>query len=457
MPIPTDGGSQPGVPFDAPGTDAGGGGAMAQHQAARQVIPSPSQTMSGGHIHETPAAKRVKYGHAAAPVLLAPPVADGEAPMVPFHVPETLTAELKAMAEAQGGVPGEAALVLHVANQRAAQSGRSGSCEVRVTRGAEVLWKDSVSSTAISVAGNARVAAIACQDGSLHCYTAAGGRRLTCPLMLGAPVTMLRFARKGNELTLLTLTSAGRLRVIDLKAMRTTADVEVSSLLGEEGVGVIDASLSRTGVPTITLSSRRVYALHAGVGCWQRVVDAQAFEHSSFASVLAPAADAEGADAREVGALEAGARGGKSPQLRRALLGTSAKKHQEETTRHLETLMAAALSMDSPAEYKDWLRAYASNLAAAAEGDRLKEFCQELLGPPHVGNEGDSEWSPWVLGMHSRHLVRFVVLPAMAKSHEMQRLVLEIKDEVDELYKRHGTPPAGRDPGAGVTARPVGS
>ena len=113
--------------------------------------------------------------------------------------------------------------------------------------------------------------------------------------------------------------------------------------------------------------------------------------------------------------------------------------------------------MDSPAEYKDWLRAYASNLAAATEGDRLKELCQDLLGPPHIGNDGDSEWSPWVLGMHSRHLVRFVVLPAMARSHEMHALVLEIKDEVDELYKRHGTPPAERDAGAGGAAAPMES
>ena len=453
VPVATDGGSQPGMPFDAPALD-GVGGAGAQAPPFRGgAVPSPampSPTASHGmHRQDTPQAKRARYAThvAGAQVLLAPPAADGAAPLVPFTLPESLTAELKA-AKGEGG-----ALTLHAVNRAAGGASASGlasggasSCSVRATVGAEVAWKDVLSSPAIAMAGNERVAVVGCQDGSLHVYASDGGRKLACPLMLGAPVSMLRFARKGGAWLVLALTAAGRLRVLDLLSMKAVADTDVRGLLGEEGASVVDASLSRGGVPTVALSSRRVYALHAGLGVWQRVVDAGAFAHSSFSSSLPPPTG-DGASGQEVAALETLVRGGaRAPQLRRALLGTSAARQQEETARHLEGLLKAAETMESPEEYVSWLRAYALHLAQAGEADRLRELCASMLGPPAAPNDGGEAdehggWSPWILGRHARHLVRTVILPAAAKAPEMQRVVFDIKDQADALADRHGAPP----------------
>lgn len=61
------------------------------------------------------------------------------------------------------------------------------------------------------------------------------------------------------------------------------------------------------------------------------------------------------------------------------------------------------------------------------EEGRLRELCSELLGPSYAtGAVG--LWSPTVLGMDKRALLRDKVLPAVGRRRDMQRVALEFTD-----------------------------
>jgi protein HIRA/HIR1 len=95
-------------------------------------------------------------------------------------------------------------------------------------------------------------------------------------------------------------------------------------------------------------------------------------------------------------------------------------------------------------------------LWAVGEADevRLRELCQELLGPSYVGSSSETshgeqeplttqrggsaaEWLPHVLGLDKRRLLREEVLRDMGRNRSNQRLVSEFAQLLDVVENQH--------------------
>ena len=68
------------------------------------------------------------------------------------------------------------------------------------------------------------------------------------------------------------------------------------------------------------------------------------------------------------------------------------------------------------------------------EEGRLRELCNELLGPSYAsGTTAVGAWAPTVLGLNKRELLRAKVLPAVGRRRDMQRVALEFTDLLEHV------------------------
>nr|GEV00520.1 protein HIRA [Tanacetum cinerariifolium] len=109
-----------------------------------------------------------------------------------------------------------------------------------------------------------------------------------------------------------------------------------------------------------------------------------------------------------------------------------------QTRAHLEAQLASALALKSPNEYRQCLLSYIRFLAREADESRLREVCENFLGPPTgmaeatASDATNSAWDPCVLGMKKHKLLREDILPAMASNRKVQRLLNEFMDLLSE-------------------------
>ncbi|GAA5910457.1 hypothetical protein JCM6882_007360 [Rhodosporidiobolus microsporus] len=114
--------------------------------------------------------------------------------------------------------------------------------------------------------------------------------------------------------------------------------------------------------------------------------------------------------------------------------GSSSDYRTSISLAHLETRLQAAVQLDSPAEYKVFLVQYAKRLADEGLRSKAEEVVRELLGPIYhkPGKEDDDKWSPTVLGLQKRELLRDV-LRELAKSRTTQPLANEYQDTLRKI------------------------
>ena len=79
--------------------------------------------------------------------------------------------------------------------------------------------------------------------------------------------------------------------------------------------------------------------------------------------------------------------------------------------------------MKQPKEYCNWLAKLCRYLAVESEETKLREICEEMLGP--ITNKGPDTL---LLGMPKRKILMQVILPAIASVRSMQRLASEFMD-----------------------------
>ncbi|GAA5902850.1 uncharacterized protein JCM6883_007262 [Sporobolomyces salmoneus] len=99
------------------------------------------------------------------------------------------------------------------------------------------------------------------------------------------------------------------------------------------------------------------------------------------------------------------------------------------TLSHLETRINMAASLDSPAESKTSLLAHTRELGLSS---KATEMIRELLGPIYhkPGRKIEEEWTPFVLGLSKRDLLRDV-LRELAKD----RVTKPLADEYQKILK----------------------
>ncbi|GAA6005959.1 uncharacterized protein JCM10292_005627 [Rhodotorula paludigena] len=100
---------------------------------------------------------------------------------------------------------------------------------------------------------------------------------------------------------------------------------------------------------------------------------------------------------------------------------------------HLETRLLAAAALDSPSEYRNFLLQYAKKLADEGLRSKAVELIRELLGPIYhkPGKKEEDEWSPTVLGLAKRDLLRDVL-----REFAKQRVTAPLATEYQDLLKK---------------------
>ncbi|KAL5200796.1 hypothetical protein ABZP36_035150 [Zizania latifolia] len=305
--------------------------------------------------------------------------------------------------------------------------------EVTCTRGTETLWSDRISAKVTVLAGNANFWAVGCEDGCLQVYTKCGRRAMPAMMMGSAAI----FIDCDDCWKLLLVTRRGLMYIWDLYTRTCILHDSLASLVTspDEATGkdtgtvkVISAKFSRCGSPLVVLASRHAFLYDMGLKCWLRIAD-DCFPASNFASSFSST------QGGELGKLQIDI--GKF--MARKPIWSRVTDDGVQTRAHLETQLAASLALKSPQEYRQCLLSYIRFLAREADESRLREVCENFLGPPmgmvDAASSADLKnpsWDPDVLGMKKHKLLREDILPSMATNRKVQRLLNEFMDLLSE-------------------------
>ncbi|KAI7730446.1 hypothetical protein M8C21_009532 [Ambrosia artemisiifolia] len=325
--------------------------------------------------------------------------------------------------------------------------------EISCTRNGQTLWSDRISCNVTVLAGNANFWAVGCEDGSLQVYTKCGRRSMPTMMMGSTPV----FIDCDDSWKLLLVTRKGSLYVWDLFNRKCILHDSLASLMNSDpkstgSVKVISAKLSKSGSPLVTLATRHAFMFDMNLMCWLRVAD-DCFPASNFASSFSLGFPQNG----ELAGLQVDVR----KFLARKPGWSRVTDDGVQTRAHLESQLVSALSLKSPNEYRQCLLSYIRFLAREADEARLREVCENFLGPPTgmaetvASDATNPTWDPCVLGMKKHKLLREDILPAMASNRKVQRLLNEFMDLLSEYKTTNPNPEPPATTNTTITPSPA--
>uniref|UniRef100_A0A673H1J7 Protein HIRA n=1 Tax=Sinocyclocheilus rhinocerous TaxID=307959 RepID=A0A673H1J7_9TELE len=285
-------------------------------------------------------------------------------------------------------------------------------------------WDALLPSRIIIAAGSNDVVAVACEDRTLSVFTACG-RRLIPSIILPAPMSALHCSRH----FVMALTASATLSVWDVQ--KQTALVKNESLnpiLSGTDATVSQSFLTQQGVAVVSLSNGKTYCFNSSLETWNLIADKQdsLVQCTDFRNCVS-AQDALGSMGPL--ALTQG-RNLSAGRLASRLSSTPHHLQQGMTLAFLEKQLSSALVLLSASEYRHWLLIYARFLVNEGYELRLRELCQDLLGPVHKSSS--SSWEPTVLGLRKRDLLT-EVLPVIGQNLRFQRLFTEYQDQLELL------------------------
>uniref|UniRef100_A0A8C1H3S0 Protein HIRA n=1 Tax=Cyprinus carpio carpio TaxID=630221 RepID=A0A8C1H3S0_CYPCA len=306
--------------------------------------------------------------------------------------------------------------------------------EVSVVSGArlsQLKWSrdgrewDTLLTSRITIAtGSSDIVAVACEDRTLSVFTTCG-RRLIPSIMLPAPLAALHCS--GHFV--MVLMASATLSVWDVQ--KQTALVKNESLnpiLSGTDATVSQSFLTQQGVAVVSLSNGKTYCFNSSLETWNLIADKQdsLVQCADFRNCLT-SQDALGSMGPL--ALTQG-RNLSAGRLASRLSSTPHHLQQGMTLAFLENQLSSALMLLSASEYRHWLLIYARFLVNEGYEMRLRELCQDLLGPVHKSSS--SSWEPTVLGLRKRDLLT-EVLPVIGQNLRFQRLFTEYQDQLELL------------------------
>ena len=313
----------------------------------------------------------------------------------------------------------------------AAAGGGASTSTIRVSKGSDVEWEDTVHNLVSAVGGDCSdrgFLAVGCTDGSVYTYTRRGRRLLPCMCLGGGGVAIVdvKSAAESESSSLLVVTVDGSLYLWSFKAGGQPKKLLKTSLApllsGGSGSGTAAspslclsrALVTKSGVVVAVLSNGHAFGFDTTLEVWLRLADDH-FHQSDFHSDLPAAAlggstndqnaTATTTDLATVHAAAAtaarAATATSTPASRvAALMQAGGAARKKRSLAHLESLLGSAVLLgrgavegSGPAaaaaqqEYKDWLRVYARRLAedgavSGAAIAKVRELCEDLLGPP---------------------------------------------------------------------------
>ncbi|XP_018099608.1 protein HIRA isoform X2 [Xenopus laevis] len=285
-------------------------------------------------------------------------------------------------------------------------------------------WEAVLTSRIVAAAGSKEVVCVACEKRMLSIFSGSG-RRIFPPIILPSPISTLQCT--GSYV--MALTAAAALSVWDVQNQNIIIKNEsLQPLLSGNDLTVSQTLLTKRGIPVLSLSNGKAYCFSPSLSTWSLVSDKQ--------DSLAQCADYRSCMPSQDAVMCSGPlaiiQGRVSNAGRQAAhLFTMPHLVQKETTMaYLENQVAAALMLQSSQEYRHWLLIYAQYLVNEGFEQRLREVCQDLLGPVH--RSSDSQWESRILGLWKRELLK-ELLPLIGQNLRFQRLFTEYQEQLDIL------------------------
>ncbi|KAI9278489.1 TUP1-like enhancer of split-domain-containing protein [Phascolomyces articulosus] len=263
-----------------------------------------------------------------------------------------------------------------------------------VTSKGQTLWQDYLPSAIMLMTGNGRFSAVACEDASIHVYSTAG-RRLLPPIVLESTAVLLHC----SDQWLLCLTCTGLLYTWDIVNTSSCIDgVSIAPVLNvarlpestddddqdetHDAPSIKDVRIQKNGIPLLITNYRQAFAFHLGMKVWMRISDAWYIISEFWNTGMGTPKDYPLGWLSTAMTLNTGL----DPIGQTMLTLVEGRKEATNaiTLSHLEIQIAVAALLESPVEYRDWLKQYARRLARENELEKIKELCRWLAGPPFM-------------------------------------------------------------------------
>uniref|UniRef100_A0A672S431 Protein HIRA n=1 Tax=Sinocyclocheilus grahami TaxID=75366 RepID=A0A672S431_SINGR len=268
------------------------------------------------------------------------------------------------------------------------------------------------------------VVAVACEDRTLSVFTTCG-RRLIPSIILSTPMSALHCS--GHFV--MALMASATLSVWDVQKQTVLVKNEsLNPILSGTDATVSQSFLTQQGVPVVSLSNGKTYCFNSSLETWNLIADKQdsLVQCADFRNCLT-SQDALGS----MGPLAlTQSRNLSAGRLASRFSSTPHHLQQGMTLAFLENQLSSALILLSASEYRHWLLIYARFLVNEGYEQRLRELCQDLLGPVHKSSS--SSWEPTVLGLRKRDLLT-EVMPVIGQNLRFQRLFTEYQDQLELL------------------------
>ncbi|XP_063820846.1 protein HIRA [Pseudophryne corroboree] len=285
-------------------------------------------------------------------------------------------------------------------------------------------WETVLTSRILAAAGSSDVVCVACEKRMLSMFSGSG-RRVFPPIILSSPISTLQC----TGFYVMALTAAAALFVWDVQnQISIIKDESLQPILSGNDMTVSQTLLTQRGIPVLSLSNGKSYCFNPALSTWNLVSDRQdSLEQCADYRNCLTSQDAimcSGPLAIIQGRVSNAGR-------QAARLFTMPHRVQQETTMaHLEDQIAAARMLQSSQEYRYWLLIYARYLVNEGFEQKLREICQDLLGPVH--HSSDSQWESRILGFRKRELLK-ELLPLIGQNLRFQRLFTEYQEQLDSL------------------------
>ncbi|XP_077317773.1 protein HIRA isoform X2 [Lithobates pipiens] len=306
--------------------------------------------------------------------------------------------------------------------------------EVRVVAGSKISrlkcnregkeWETVMANRILAAAGSNELVCVACEKRMLSMFSSSG-RRVFPPIIMSSPISTLQC----TGYYVMALTAAAALSVWDVQnQVVVVKDESLQTILSGNDMTVTQTLLTQRGIPVLSLSNGKAYCFNPALSTWNLVSDKQ--------DSLAQCADYRNCLTSQDAILCSGplaiVQGRASNAGRQAArLFTMPHQVQQETTMaYLENQIAAALILQSSQEYRYWLFIYARFLVNEGFEQKLREVCQDLLGPVH--RSSGSQWESRILGYRKRELLK-ELLPLIGQNLRFQRLFTEYQEQLDSL------------------------
>eukprot|EP00795_Rhopilema_esculentum_P015575 gene15575-6844_t len=259
---------------------------------------------------------------------------------------------------------------------------------LRCTKKETTTWEAYLTSPATALACSELFVCVACQNKSLHVFSKQG-RRIMPTMVLSSQIAILQCSCN----FMFVVTASSYVSVWDVtKREVKIAKEPIHHLI--KGTSINRTFITETGVPIISLQDSSSYAFSESLNTWIQISNSEdPLQSASTYHGSVPGKKPSGM----LTFVQSSSDRLMRPTAQNLRMNSS--KQQSCTISHLENQLCSALVLRSSEEYQFWFMTYVRYLVQSGEEQRLRELCEDLIGPCHRKSEicRENSWQPKIL------------------------------------------------------------